>query len=206
MKLESLPDVIFIFAILVPGFVYRSVLQKFVLHRESSSKEIIFLNFLTSTMLIYALISPLIYLISVRNIFEFNLVAQIVCWFLFVFLTPAGFGLIAAKATQSGALAHFASFLGLRAIHPTPTGWDYVFGRLEPGFVLLTLRNGNLIAGYFGKRSMASSDPGRKDLYIEETFNVSPEGTWSPVSQSSGIWVPGEEISSIEFRKEATYE
>ena len=66
----------------------------------------------------------------------------------------------------------------------------------------MTLTDGTQVAGYFGARSMASSDPERKDIFLEEAYTVPDDGTpWEAVAESLGAYIEGSQISSIEFRR-----
>ena len=49
---------------------------------------------------------------------------------------------------------------------------------------------------------MASSDPERKDIFLEEAYTVPDDGTpWEAVAESLGVYIEGSQISSIEFRR-----
>jgi Family of unknown function (DUF6338) len=113
---------------------------------------------------------------------------------------PVLLALIVAFASQRGLLAWFARRARLRSINPVPTGWDWIFGRADRCYVLVTLRDGGQIAGFFGEQSMASSDREQKDLYLERAFVVPPEGPWQEVENSRGVYIDGAQISSVEFR------
>jgi hypothetical protein len=91
-----------------------------------------------------------------------------------------------------------------KSVHPIalPTGWDWIFSTTEPCYVLITLNNGTEIAGYFGDRSMASSDPEHKDIYIELVYKVPEDGgTWEAVDGSLGMHIDGTNTAYIEFKR-----
>jgi hypothetical protein len=68
--------------------------------------------------------------------------------------------------------------------------------------VLITLADGTEIAGFFGGRSMASSEQEHKDIYIEQVYTVpSDGGSWEAVEGSLGMYVDGSKIVYIEFRR-----
>jgi hypothetical protein len=68
--------------------------------------------------------------------------------------------------------------------------------------VLITLTDQTEIAGYFGRRSMASSDPERRDIYIERVYTIPVDGgPWADVDRSMGMHVDGSQIAYIEFRR-----
>jgi hypothetical protein len=201
MKLETITDLYFVMAIFVPGFVYDAVLSKFVPRHASAMREFVLLRLFTATAFNYAVCSPLIYLLVTGAVFV-KPVAQAITWLGIIFVSPIFLALIVALASQMGLLGSLSRYIRLRPISPIPTGWDWIFGRTDPCYLLVTLRNGSEVAGYFGRQSMASSDPTCRDLYLEEVFQVPPEGPWQSVQRSSGVYIDGSQIAIIEFRSE----
>lgn len=63
-----------------------------------------------------------------------------------------------------------------RVIHPTPKAWDDFFGRREICFVLVHLRNGNIVGGLYAGNSFTSSFPHEEDIYLEEVWYVDENG------------------------------
>lgn len=196
-------NVYFVISVFVPGFIYSGVLSNFVPHRSHKEKEALLLRYVTGTAFNYAILSPFIYLLVVQHILTAYPIAAAASWFLIVFIAPAALALIRARIIQSDGLAWLYGALKLREINPIPTGWDWIFSTTEPCFILITLTDGTEIAGFFGKRSMASSDPDHKDIYIENVYTVPKDGDpWQPVDDSLGMHVDGSQIAFIEFRKE----
>jgi len=202
MKLESLSDRYFMVSVLVPGCTYAGLVSAFVPARAQKEKEVVLLRYLTATAFNYAICSPLIYLLTFGVIFADQAIGQALCWFFITFAVPIVLALVRARIVQQESLGRLYRLLGLRAISPIPTGWEWVFGRIDPCYVLITLTNGTEIAGYFGRRSMASSDPDRRDLYLERVYTVPPDGgLWRPVEHSLGMHSDGGQIAHIEFRR-----
>lgn len=202
MKLEALPDLYFVVSVLLPGFIGSGVFSIFVPTRAHREKEILLLRYLTAMAFNYAICSPLIYLLLLGELFSGSPVAQAFCWFFVVFAAPALLACIGAWIVQRDGLARLFSHLGLRTISPIPTGWDWVFSTTEPCFVLITLTDGTEIAGYFGRQSMASSDPERRDIYVERVYTVPDDGgAWQEAPGSLGMHVDGAQIAYIEFRR-----
>jgi hypothetical protein len=139
-------------------------LRQFVPRHESTLKETVFLKLLTATAVTYALCSPLIYSFLYRTDL-FAMQWRMLVWLGIIFLAPVIFALIRARLIQTASLDGIYKFIGLRPIHPVPTGWDWIFSRTGACFVLVTVTDGTVIAGYFGGDSMASSDPDRRDIY-----------------------------------------
>ncbi|MGC8475649.1 MAG: DUF6338 family protein [Acetobacteraceae bacterium] len=202
MKLETFPDLYFVVSVLVPGFIGSGVFSVFVPTRAHREKEILVLRYLTATAFNYAICSPLIYLLLVGELFPDSTVGQALSWFFVVFAAPALLAALAAWIVQRDGLARFFGQLGLRTISPIPTGWDWVFSTVDPCFVLITLADGTEIAGYFGRQSMASSDPSRRDIFVERVYTVPDDGgPWQEAEGSLGMHVDGAHIAYIEFRR-----
>ncbi len=139
---------------------------------------------------------------STRAIFPNSAALQGLTWFTIIFLVPALLGLSRAHVLQHNRGTWFYRLVGLRPINPIPTGWDWIFGRTDPCYLLVTLTDGTEIAGYFGMKSMASSDPGRKDLYVEKAYEVPKDGgPWIEVKGSLGMHIDGAQISYVEFKE-----
>ena len=84
--------------------------------------------------------------------------------------------------------------------HPTQKPWDFVFGQRLTYWIIVTLKNGEKIAGMFGPNSFASSAPAEEQIYLEEQWVLNEEGGFErPVEQTSGIIILSSEILSVEF-------
>jgi hypothetical protein len=145
------------------------VLATFVPQRDANGKEKTLLRLFVGTVLNYGLCSPIIYLLITGALFRNSPVAQGVTWLLIVFAAPILLALILARTSQARIVKRLSEWIGLWSISPIPTGWDWIFGLQIPLYLLVTLKDGSKLSGYYGGESMASSDP--------------PEG---PISGSSG--------------------
>ena len=204
MKFESLENLYFIIAVFVPGFIYEAVLSKFIPRHLSTMRELVLLRLFSATALNYGVWSPLIYLLVTNSLFANSPSRQAITWLVIIFISPIALALVTAKLSQENILSRCMGWLPrlmrLRPISPIPTGWDWIFGRTDPCFVIVTLTDGNLIAGYFGLQSLASSDPARRDIYLERQYVIPNEGEWEEVPDARGIYIEGSHIAFIEFR------
>lgn len=83
---------------------------------------------------------------------------------------------------------------------PYPSAWDYYFDEREPAFVLIHLENGNLIGGYFGSNSYATSFPNQGDLYLEAVYEVAEDGTFDePIEDTDGMIITSDEYHYVEL-------
>ena len=83
---------------------------------------------------------------------------------------------------------------------PYPTSWDFFFGQRLQVFVLIHLKTGGLLGGYWGTGSYASSFPEAGDLYIRVACRVDANGEFQEVvARTRGILIRREEFSYLEF-------
>lgn len=83
---------------------------------------------------------------------------------------------------------------------PYPTAWDAFFDRREPCFLLITLKSGAKIGGYYGLGSYASSFPDVGELYLSAVYKVDAEGKFlEAVPETKGLLIRKDEYTLIEF-------
>ncbi|MGH6846494.1 MAG: DUF6338 family protein [Methylocella sp.] len=186
-----------ILAFIVPGLVVVYVRSRFITGRSPSHTDNV-LSYLTLSLFYYALVLPFIEpALSVKGPW----IARAVIWICLTLIGPSVLGLFLGATAQKGLGNWAADKLGLRTIHVIPAAWDWRFSTMPRGgmFLMVTLTNDARIAGYFGVRSFASSDSGERDLYLEEEYTVSDDGSWQSRSETVGILIPGKEIRHVEF-------
>lgn len=84
--------------------------------------------------------------------------------------------------------------------HPTQKPWDFVFSQGKTYWVIVTLKNGEKIAGMYGRGSFSSSAPSEEQLYLEQQWLLNDEGGFDrPACQTAGIIILSSEIRSVEF-------
>jgi hypothetical protein len=122
-------------------------------------------------------------------------------------LVPAVLGFALSWLTEAERPRWWAALMrraGLASTLRTGQAWDWRFRSLqrEGAWVRIRLKNDQgVFFGPFGTRSVASSDPRRRDIYLEEIWTVDERG--DPVAQTNaGAWIAGDEILSIEFFEE----
>lgn len=68
---------------------------------------------------------------------------------------------------------------------PYPTAWDYYFKNRKPCFILVHLKNGHKIGGFYGNKSYATSFPQHGDLYLEKVIRVNENGNFIEIIEDS---------------------
>jgi hypothetical protein len=84
-------------------------------------------------------------------------------WVALVLIGPALFGMFLGVAIQKEWFGWIPRKLNIVTIHVIPTAWDWKFSKIPRGgqFIMITLTNGEKVAGFFGPNSFASSTGGR---------------------------------------------
>lgn len=117
--------------------------------------------------------------------------------FLVVSVVPAVLAVVTHKFLVS-------RFLRGRALHPTPTGWDYFFAKGQACWILFHLKSGTKLGGLYGENSFASSFPNEQEVYVQEIWRVDERGRFvERVQGTAGAVIKREECKLIElFTKE----
>jgi hypothetical protein len=80
------------------------------------------------------------------------------------------------------------------------TAFDAYFSTSEPCWVIVHLRDGSRIGGYFGGDSYASAHPHSGDFYLQELWNLDEEGVFDgPISNSKGAIFHRSDYVWLEF-------
>jgi hypothetical protein len=110
-------------------------------------------------------------------------------------------GLLSGWFKQNAWVGGLLRRFGYRTIHPTPTAWEWYFSQQKPCWVLVTLKDGAQVYGFFGEKSFAGDQPEFRDLYLEESFQLLDDGQWAPMEDTGGVLIMADQIATIEFRK-----
>jgi hypothetical protein len=81
----------------------------------------------------------------------------------------------------------------------TPTAWDEYFSRREEFFIIVHLKSGEKVCGYFGSNSYASSFPNNGELYIEKLFKYENNKIGDIIEYSKGVIIQKDSYELIEF-------
>lgn len=84
---------------------------------------------------------------------------------------------------------------------PYPTSWDYFFDKREPVFILIHLKNGKMVGGYFGTDSYATSFPNEGDIYLQTVYRVKNDSSFeeNPINDSKGLLIRRDEYTYLEL-------
>jgi hypothetical protein len=197
--IASVEALFVILAFIVPGFVMSFVRSQFATGRPQKGTEQV-LGYLTLSAINYAVFSWLVFILVGTRFAETHPGWAALSWLLVLLIGPALLGAGLGIAIQKDMFRPLFARMRLQPVHIVPTAWDYQFGRLrEAHWVLVKLRSGGTVAGFFGTRSFASSDPEERDMFIEQVYHIDESSVWHPMQDGHGTLIAKDEVLSVDF-------
>lgn len=90
----------------------------------------------------------------------------------------------------------------MKAEHPCPTAWNWVFMKPKDYWVKAHLKNGSVIGGLYGGDSFVSSYPKPEQIYLEKVCIMDDNHDFVEVREDSdGIIIFKDELVSLELFK-----
>lgn len=173
---------------IVPGIVIVYVRSRFITGRMPSMSENV-LSFLVLSLVYYSLTIPFIEeLSSIKEPWKLRALT----WVCLTLIGPAILGFILGLCSQKEWFSWIFDKVDVCTIHVIPTAWDWKFSKIPRGgqFLMITLTNDQVVVGFFGPNSFASSDSTERDLYLEEEYILSEDKQWLPRPDKVGFLVP----------------
>lgn len=120
--------------------------------------------------------------------------------FLVLLVLPAPEALGAWIWVKSDRRLKWQRRLGTNAVHRVPTSWDFAFDSEQSMLLVVTLRDGNRVAGYYGTRSHSGYGTRTRDLFLEERWDFDDEGfvLAGPAPRNVGVWINADDIVAVE--------
>jgi len=188
-------DKLFLFIMfVVPGFIALKAYELFFPNvSKDSSKQII--DAVTYSCINYALMFFFIQAVESGGYRASNPTLYSIFYFFLLFISPICLVLIWKKVRSS-------SWAQDNAPHPTEKPWDFVFSQRNSYWVKVTMKNGDLIGGWYSINSFASSAPAPEQIYLEQTWVLDGNGDFERVkNNTAGVIILSSEISHIELRR-----
>ena len=165
MTISSYEIVFFTAVFLLPGFFMRSIVASLNPVKKSSDNA----EFLYCLM--YSIINLAVWSWSyalVTQIKETYCLADWVYWVIIVLITMIG-ATITAFLIGAIIQKRFVRWLGnkfnLNTIDPTDTAWDWLFAKRKCSQLLITLKDGSEVCGWYADDSFTSSDATDRDIH-----------------------------------------
>ena len=198
--IDSLDTVIYSAYFLVPGYVIREIVGKFLPDREHNDfeKVVMYLEYSILEIALWYWLFEEIYCKFGNHMSKY--------WGILIFavlitslITGIAIGLIKKHQVFRRALA----FGGINVQHSVPTAWDYKFSTTDtPKWMCICLDDNTILRGRYGMKSLASSDRNNQDIYLEEVFMIDETDAWVREDRTDGIWISSKSIKWINFYKD----
>lgn len=90
--------------------------------------------------------------------------------------------------------------LRIKRVHRVSTSWDFAFDSEQDGLLVVTLKDGDRVAGYYGRRSHSGYGSKTRDLFLEERWEFDDEGhqLLGASPGNVGLYIPAEQIVAVE--------
>jgi hypothetical protein len=178
-------------AFAIPGFISLKLYETvFPSEPRASSERVI--DAVAYSCINYAVLVWPIYEVETQQLRVTNPHGYIAFYVFVLLIAPALLVLVYAALRRANLMQNVLP-------HPTEKPWDFVFGKRFPYWVIVTLQDGNKIAGRYGERSFASSAPAPAQLYLEEAWVFKDDGFERQRTDTAGILILGPDIVSVEL-------
>lgn len=199
MNIANKESFFIILAFIVPGFIIYVVKSKFTTGRIRTGPDI-FIYYLFYSAVNYTLFGWIIYFIIFTDVLYDYPIIKYISWSIILFASPVFIGIIIGIADKHQWFNRILRCIGINPIHSVPTAWDYCFGSMKfPHWIIVTLKDGTKIYGYFGAKSIASSSDNERDLVLEQMFKIDANNSWEALKEGHGVLITKEQISYVEF-------
>src|SRR6476660_4927156 len=169
--------------------------------RRSNSAADLTLQYLTFSCVNHGFSSWLVVLMVQGNWLEKFPKTSALLAFVILFVSPVVIGLLASRMGRKERVQQILSAFGFMVHRFIPTSWDFTFEKERPSWIIVRLKDGASVYGFFGNQSFAGDDPEERDLFVEAVFSPKDDGHWQPVVDTGGILVKASEIATIEFKR-----
>ncbi len=159
---------------LVPGFVWRTVEGQLVYLDKRLGWERFALGLLSRSTFTCLPLAPWLWQAYQAKLYEGAPLTAAGIALAVILILPALLGFLSGIARRCGLGRKLVGYLHFRAFeqHNIPSAWDHLFSGITPRWVIVTLKSGGRIHGFFGPDSFASSDPDERDLFISHVVQA----------------------------------
>jgi hypothetical protein len=203
---ESLTAIGIFIAFLVPGYLWWSIEVQLAYLNRRLEWEKFAVGLVTRSALVYLPWAPLLLRAYKEQYYAASPWASVAFCSLIMVLQPivigALWGRIRLKGNDRAVLRKFG-FIPLEQNH-APTAWLAMFAGRAPSWIIVTLKDGSMVKGWFGVESHASSDDMHRDLFVSHVVRVLANGDEELVENTAGVYIAPDEIKTVEFIKNSS--
>jgi hypothetical protein len=175
----------------IPGFIASRVYRLFTPGPPANASEQLY-EAISYGMINLAFVFWLPLLVWTDKYVDDNPVLFAVTGLLALVVSPALLGWAAARGRRAKWMLKYVS-------HPAACAWDYFFEQRRSCFVIVTLQDGTLVAGYWGPNSFASSSPHTGDIYLEQVWRLTDGSLTGPIPGSLGCHIRASDWKLLQF-------
>ena len=186
---------LFLFVLFImPGFISMKTYRLFhpIADRDTSK---ILIDVISYSCINYAFLLVPIYWIEKQKYFQSDIFLYYIFYLFALVIIPTLLPIIWLYLRRR-------NFIRQHLPHPTDRPWDFFFSQHKRCWVLVTLKNGKKIGGYYGSDSFVSSRPEPEQIYLEKHWALDKDNDLDhELKDTLGIIILTNEIESIEFIK-----
>lgn len=192
MDILNINNLILFFIFVIPGFISLKVWSLLVPSDQKRISDYIY------EMVAYSSLNFVVVFLPLNNLYNSTFAETHPIFF---YLIQLFFLLCLPVVWPIGLYNLFnIDFLKGKINHPCPNAWEHFFGKGDPCFVLVHLKNGNLIGGLYANDSYTASFPHKQDIYLTEVWKIDGEGHFiEKVKDTKGIWIDKDFFDYLEF-------
>ena len=194
---NSFESIMYTLKYVIPGYIILEIIRMITPSSKKTETEIV-VQSIGYSILNYSIWSFVFSLLEIS--FSNNTILLKVMQSVALILTGIITGVCIAVIKKKNIMGRILGLLKIDTTNSIPTSWDYVFSKYEPYWLEIVVSDGKVIRGLFYDNSFASSEPGEKDIYLEELYEKK-ENSWEKVRQTKGVWINHNEIRYIKFYK-----
>lgn len=190
MEIENLLKLEYILAFatfILPGFLIMKIIRLKVPNKDFLLKDMLFEAF-SYSLLNLSIFGWIPYLLLSNNYIDWSTIA-------FIFILVVSPIILATGYIKTVSSKFFGKHFDIQM----PTAWDWYFSQRPNSVLLVKMKDGSEIIGYFGETSYATSYPNDGSIYIEKVYVKDSDGTLSRVENSNGILIAKDQYTTIEF-------
>jgi site-specific recombinase XerD len=199
------------FVLLLPGWVATTVYRRGAPGPDVSDRTLVLQYAFPGAIVHVLLLGWTLWLLPALVSHPADHVIATICWaFGVLVLVPSALGLVFSfsldliERLPNGALREVFGRLGVSVAIRTPDAWTMTWrtmiGLRREVYIRVRKRDGSLVLGKYGTRSLASSDPRIRDIYLEELWSADDDDWFGEAyGDSAGTWISGDQIVGLEF-------
>jgi hypothetical protein len=184
---------------LIPGLNCTWIIERLAGRTPLSGTERLF-RAIAWSLLLYAAASPWLLRLTQRvasgkPIWPWE---PIIGFSLVEFVAPVVLGLTVVGIRRAGWFKALTK--GLTRLDSRERSWDFAFSSHAHFFVRAKLKTGERVGGWFGDDSFASAYPEPQDVFLEEAWGLTEDGTPDqPVPGSRGLLLRQDDVELLEL-------